>query len=195
MKKIIIIVVIVLAVLGLGALLLSQDVKTSQPEARNNSVSNDLAHVPVGSALISNMKKAGLDVLNSEGTALHIHQHLDIVINGKAVAVPAEIGVGNSFISPLHTHDATGIIHVESPVKKDFTLGQFFTEWNIEFSASHLGGYVADQNNKLVAAVNGVEINNPQDYVLKAHDEIEIWYGQKNINPDLIKSFNFPEGL
>jgi hypothetical protein len=29
----------------------------------------------------------------------------------------------------LHTHDETGIIHIESPIKKDFILGQFFDLW------------------------------------------------------------------
>jgi hypothetical protein len=31
--------------------------------------------------------------------------------------------------SPLHTHDTSGIIHVESPTVRSFTLGEFVDLW------------------------------------------------------------------
>ena len=61
-----------------------------------------------------------------ESTIFHIHVHLDIFINGQNSTVPALIGITNSCFYWLHTHDDTGIIHIESPVNKTFTLGQFF---------------------------------------------------------------------
>src|SRR6266516_4942863 len=76
---------------------------------------------------------AGLPMLGEEGTALHIHAHLDVIVNGNPVQAPADIGVDDARqkISPLHSHDTTGVIHIESPNKTDaFTLGQFFTEWD-----------------------------------------------------------------
>ena len=46
-----------------------------------------------------------------------------------------------------HTHDSTGIIHIESPLKRDFTLGQFFDVWKSKLNNSSsfneiLGGKV-----------------------------------------------------
>ena len=48
-----------------------------------------------------------LPELNAEGSALHIHQHLDIFVYGKPIAVPAGIGIheGMGFITDVHTHD------------------------------------------------------------------------------------------
>ncbi len=196
MKKIITITVIVLAALGAAVLLFVYGNKTPQQEAaQNDTVINDFSHVPGGGQLLGNMQKAGLEALSSEGTAMHIHQHLDIVINGKPVSIPADIGVASGFISAIHTHDGSGILHIESPVKKDFTLSQFFKEWNVDFDDSRIGSFAVDQNHKLIMAVNGVPITNTQNYVLKAHDEIEIWYGNKTDNPNLIKDYSFIGGL
>ena len=196
MKKAIIIICIIVATLGAGVLLSIYGNKApGQATAQNDTVSNDFTHVPAGGQLLGNMQKAGLEALSSEGTAMHIHQHLDIVIKGKTIPVPADIGVASGFISAIHTHDGSGILHIESPVKKDFTLNQFFKEWNMDFDDTHIGSYAADQNNKLIVAVNGSPINNVQNYVVKPHDEIEIWYGNKNDAPSLIKDYTFPSGL
>ena len=78
----------------------------------------------------------GLPTLGHEGTALHIHQHIDVFVNGRRVMVPAGIGIdpAGRFISPLHTHDTTGVIHVESPSVKPFFLGQFLGVWGVRFT-------------------------------------------------------------
>jgi len=44
------------------------------------------------------------------GLTRHVHQHLDVFVNGKRVVVPAEIGIGDRLLSPLHTHDASGVM-------------------------------------------------------------------------------------
>ena len=66
-------------------------------------------------ALRERLGELHLPALAAEGTVLHIHQHLDVFDNGKRVTVPAGIGIGDTFISPLHTHDTSGVVHVESP--------------------------------------------------------------------------------
>src|SRR5581483_12030445 len=38
------------------------------------------------------------------------------------------------FITELHTHEPDGIIHVESPVNRKFTLGEFFDVWGLRFT-------------------------------------------------------------
>ena len=59
-----------------------------------------------------------------------------------AVTIPKCIGINSSLyndhsldkygmqeMAPLHTHDASGIIHVESSVKRNYTLGEFLNTW------------------------------------------------------------------
>src|SRR5262249_7959582 len=101
---------------------------------------------------------AGLPMLGEEGNALHIHTHLDVIVNGSAVQVPAEIGIDEARqkISPLHSHDTSGVIHIESPdANASFTLGQYFTEWQVSVSADHIGGLTNDATHHLKAYVNG----------------------------------------
>jgi hypothetical protein len=136
-------------------------------------------------------------MLGAEGTALHIHVHLDITANGKPVTVPAEIGIDGSAqkISPLHTHDTTGVIHVESPTQAQFSLGQFFTEWQVSVSATNIGGLKADDTHLFKAYVNGQPATgDPAAIILKAHDEIALVYGTADQQKDIPSSYKFPEG-
>jgi hypothetical protein len=100
------------------------------------------------------------------------------------VTVPANIGITvNSSgeptgISALHTHDPSGIIHVESPEKRDFTLGQFFTEWGVPLTATQLGQLPVDATHPLRLVVNGQDASgNPADHVLQAHEQLTLVYG------------------
>ncbi len=186
MKKLVVVILLVAAIVGLGLYFANKD---SKPVTLNN-----LSTVPNETQLVNNMNKAGLEMLAAEGTVMHIHQHLDLVINGETITVPAAIGIATSFISPLHTHDTTGILHVESPVQKDFTLGQFFDEWGVDFNDNCLANNCVDDTHKLIVFVNGELITSFRSYVLKGHDEIYIWYGSKDENPTPIKSSTFPEG-
>ena len=49
------------------------------------------------------------------------------------MVVPGNIGVDGAanMVSPLHTHEPVGVIHVESQDIRNFTLGQFFTLWGV----------------------------------------------------------------
>ncbi len=135
--------------------------------------------------------------LSAEGTALHIHQHLDVFVHGQPVPVPANIGVHESlpiFISPIHVHDTTGIIHVESPTIEKFYLGQFFDIWSVRFSDSCIGGYCSDATNTLKVFVNGQPYTgDPRQLELTAHEEIVITYGTDAEVPGTIPAaYSFP---
>ena len=108
----------------------------------------------------------------SEGTAEHIHPYLQIVINGQNVAVPADVGIvrSGSCFEPIHTHDTSGIVHVESPnTSTQYTLSEFFQIWNatyhavainganhpIIFNSTDILGFRADGNHKVVLLVDG----------------------------------------
>src|SRR5437868_14585398 len=61
--------------------------------------------------------------------AMHIHIQLNLVIDNLPVTIPANIGVGQSDATLIHTHDSTGLIHVESPFTHDYVLEDFFYIW------------------------------------------------------------------
>jgi hypothetical protein len=123
-----------------------------------------------------NLPYLGLNDLGmQEGDALHIHQHLDVYVDGKHVTVPSQIGIfGSEFLTEMHTHDSAGIIHVESFVKKTFRLGQFFGEWGVMLTSNCLGKYCGH----LHWWVNGDEqTGNPANLALSQHQEIVIAAG------------------
>jgi hypothetical protein len=141
-----------------------------------------------------------LPALSEEGTALHTHEHLDLMIHGTAVPVPSGIGIHESapgFIAPIHTHDATGIIHVESPIVATFTLGQFFDIWGVRLTSACLGSYCTDEQNALEFYINGTRYQgDPREIPLTAHEEIAVIYGTASEHPTSTPStYSFPEGL
>lgn len=144
------------------------------------------------------VKAAGLPMLGQEGQVLHIHSHLDVYVDGRPVTVPALIGIDEAQqqISPLHTHDTSGVVHIESPVKKDFTLGQFMTEWNVPISKDALGPLKTGGGKELHVYVNGREqTGDPAALKLAAHAEIAVVYGSPTDKVKVPTSYNWPDGL
>lgn len=140
-----------------------------------------------------------LPALMQEGDALHIHQHLDIVVHGQTVGVPANIGIhvaAPKFIAPIHTHDTAGIVHVESPTVQKFTLGEFFTIWGVRLTDACMGGYCTDATNTLAVYVNGERYQgDPRTLELTNHQEIAIIYGTPSEMPTSTPStYAFPAG-
>jgi hypothetical protein len=136
----------------------------------------------------------GLHELTTEGQVLHIHQHLDIFVNGKRQPVPATVGIfDGQFLTELHTHDASGIIHVESPVAKRFDLGQFFGVWGVRLTGDCVGGYCR-QVTPWTVYVNGrAYAGDPRALVLRAHQEIAFVIGTP---PKKIPTkYNFAPGV
>lgn len=122
---------------------------------------------------------AALRLPGQSDTGFHIHARLRIFINGKPVPVPALIGIDpqGRFLAPLHTHDASGIVHVESQRPYPFTLGQFFTIWGVRFTDTRIAGYANHGAQRLRVFVNGRPVAHPAGRVLRAHDRIVVGYG------------------
>jgi hypothetical protein len=150
-------------------------------------------------ALRERLTALGLPALQQEGTTQHIHQHLDIFVNGRRVPVPAGIGIdaAESFISPLHTHDATGVIHVESPVVEPFTLGELFGVWGVRLTPHCLGGYCAGGGKHLWVYVDGrLFRGDPRLVLLEEHEEIVVAFGTRAQLPRPVPAtYPFPSGL
>jgi hypothetical protein len=130
----------------------------------------------------------GLQQLGQEGTVVHIHQHLDLWVNGKKVNLPANIGIyANTWLTELHVHPGElNVIHVESPTKRNYSLGQFFGVWGVRLTGRCVGSFCG----KLQWWVNGTkQTGNPADLVLKEHQEIAIALGKP---PAVVpKSYDF----
>ncbi|MFL5627943.1 MAG: hypothetical protein ACJ788_20370 [Ktedonobacteraceae bacterium] len=120
-----------------------------------------------------------------EQTNVHYHAHLNIYVNGKVVSVPQGVGIAsdNSCLYWLHTHDNTGIIHIESPADHTFTLGNFLDEWSSQFSQL---GYPSELDlSGWKVYVNGQPYTGDLHRItLKSHELITLAYNSPKIQPD-----------
>jgi len=144
--------------------------------------------------LSERLQALGLPGLSEQ--IFHIHSLLHVYVNGKPVGVPADIGFKEPTgpFSPIHTHDPSGIIHMEADREYPFTLGQFFAVWGVRFSDDQLGPYKPKGDDKLSVYVNGKKISDPVNYVMKDHDSISVGYGKPGSFPTKPPA-NFPAGL
>ena len=126
-----------------------------------------------------------------EGTTYHIHAHLDVFVDGKSVTVPAGIGIKpNECLYWLHTHDTSGVIHIESPQQKTFVLGQFVQVWDITPGISQSFENTVRDAKNIHVFVNGTEIKDDYKNIpLNAHDEIVIVSGVTP--PQIPSSYEF----
>jgi hypothetical protein len=120
----------------------------------------------------------------------HYHAHLTLLDNGQQVTVPAFIGIDlqHQCLYWLHTHDATGVMHIESPDTRTYTLGQFFDVWGQPLSAAR----AASLKGRLKVFVGGRRVSgNPRAIVLKPHELITIEQGRTVAPPP----YQFAPGL
>jgi len=152
-----------------------------------------------GLYLKQRLKAIGLHALAAEGVVLHIHEHLDIVVNGRVLrGLPAGLGIDaqGRFIAELHTHDTSGIIHVESPKVRKFTLGNFFDVWGLRFSSRCLGSYCATGKKGIWVWVNGKQVRtDPRKILLRSHQEVVVAFGTfASIPKPIPTAYPFPQG-
>jgi hypothetical protein len=144
------------------------------------------------------LRALGLPALGAEGTVLHTHEHLDVFVHGTRVTVPAQIGIdpAGQFIAPLHTHDTSGVLHVESPTERAFSVGEFFDVWGVLFTRDCVGSLCTSGDNRLRVYVDGHEATgDPRRLELFSHEEIVVTYGTDAELPSPIPdSYGFPLG-
>jgi hypothetical protein len=125
--------------------------------------------------------------------ALHWHAHLDVFVNGNRVTVPAEIGFGGTIATSLHTHDDTGVIHMETnDPNGTFTLGEFFDVWGVRLTPGCVGGYCSNGTDTIRMFVNGTAYHgDPRTLTLKDHMEIVLMYGTQSQVPKPLPTFDW----
>jgi len=181
-----------------------------QPAPAADALGPEGVPVPAAAALagtttaVTGRAVDGIGCDSAEQTLFHIHAHLAIFVNGSARQIPAAVGIPGAqaqataqgpFIASgtcfywLHTHAADGIIHIESPVQRTYTLGNFFDIWGQPLGPDQVG----PASGHVVAIYNGqVYQGNPRDIPLNAHAQIQLQVGTPLIEPQHI---TFPNGL
>jgi hypothetical protein len=140
----------------------------------------------------------GITCTSTEQVTLHIHSHLALFYKGKQLEIPA--GVGLAPVPPsgclywIHTHDTSGIIHIEAPQIEapqgggPFTLGMFFDIWGQPLTSSDVAGKLGP----VAAFVNGMRwYADPRTIPLLAHQEITLEVGKPIVPPP---NYAFPYG-
>jgi hypothetical protein len=196
-------VLAVVLVAGIGAWAVSAASHDRQPATGSGSLAGlQTGPAPWGAntaGLAERLRAIGAPPLSPmEGTVVHIHQHLDLYVDGRKVTVPAGIGIDPAVgYAPLHTHDASGVIHLESPMARSYTLGEFFAVWGVRFTPGCLGGSCAAGGRQLRVYVGGrVYRGDPTTLVLASHQELVVTFGTAAQLPSPVpSSYRFPPGL
>lgn len=135
------------------------------------------------------MAISGVECHRAEQNNYHVHSHIDIFVDGQKKEVPTNIGIltSPSCFFWLHTHSSDGIIHVEAPQTREFTLGQFLDIWNQTRDSNGLFSSVSGKN--VTAYVNGDQFQeNYRDIQLESRKQIVIAYGEP---PTKIPEYDF----
>ena len=144
----------------------------------------------------------GIQCQPSEQVLFHIHARLTIYVKGQPKKVPYGIGIAHpetqetpagpfvvagTCFAWLHTHAADGIIHIESPVQRTYTLGNFFDIWKQPLGPTRVG----PTKGRVVALVDGkVWKGNPRAIPLDAHTQIQLDVGRPLVGPTSISNWN-----
>jgi hypothetical protein len=133
----------------------------------------------------------------AEMTTVHYHADLQIYVNGQLQTVPAGVGIvlpdgtnsphlasngATACLYSLHTHDATGIVHIESPDSRPYTLGNLFDIWGQHLSTTQFMGHTVDATHKLSVVIydatgtKKLVTGDPSKVVMSAHETVVIQY-------------------
>lgn len=131
----------------------------------------------------------GVSCQSSEQPAYHIHTHLAVYVDGKLRPITAGVGIvepqSQQGANPpfygatncyywLHVHTQDGVIHVESPTTRKYTLGQFFAIWGQPLSKTQVG----PASGTLTVFVNGKAYSgDPANISLGSREDIQIDVG------------------
>lgn len=144
-----------------------------------NSDNNSLTNIPTNIS--------GITCDKMEHLMYHNHTKIIIRIQNETIPVPAGIGIiPNSCIFWLHTHDDSGIIHVESPTKSSFTLEQFIQVWDNFENTSLIDKFSSDNFTTDISIISEnntqTNVDNYKDLVLENNAIIDIKIDNKSKN-------------
>ncbi len=132
-----------------------------------------------------------------ERTNVHYHAHLDMYYNGAPFNLPANIGIKLDCLYWLHTHDVSGIVHIEAPAdQKDrvFTLGDLFDVWKQPLNEHQLATLKTKDGERISAWIDGQPYSGElRKLPMKEHSEIVLAITPPEVDPP--KTYSWPQGL
>jgi hypothetical protein len=129
----------------------------------------------VGETASGDEQEFNLAEIHSVPLARHDHVVMSILVNGRPAMIPEGVGMdpdlwhdhsldrfGPSGISPLHTHDTSGTIHIESTSQREFTVGEFLGVMGLDSGAVER------------MTVDGSEVDDPMNHEMKRGEQIQL---------------------
>jgi hypothetical protein len=155
----------------------------------------------------------------------HVHTFVGILINGKQYALPDGVGMKNpgadityygipnwtesaSCYYYIHTHDASGVFHIESPSTASpstslYDLGVAFNVWGMGLSSTQIGpfsgtvrAYVAQvplKTAQILQQYYTLYSGNPATIPLKSHTTTWLEIGPTYVPPSSLPVLNYYE--
>jgi hypothetical protein len=140
-----------------------------------------------GSQGVNGQPVANIECNTGEQLATHYHAHLQILYHDTPVPLQAQTGITGTCFYWLHTHDTSGVIHIEAPKaqgSRQFTLGDFFAIWNQPLSKSQVATLRATGSDQERVWVDGQPYTgDPSKIVLRSHKSIVIEIGPPFTDP------------
>jgi hypothetical protein len=140
----------------------------------------------------------GIACGSMEYSTLHVHTHVAIYYNGKQMQVPQYIGFAPNLAGGclywIHTHDGSGIIHIEAPDINPpqggpYTLGMLFDIWGQPLENDNVAGLAGP----VTAYVNGSKYDGDLRAIpMGAHQQIVLEVGTPLVPPP---NYAFPPGV
>ena len=144
-----------------------------------------LSRSPVLAAMPSGQTIDGISCDQAEGAVFHIHQHVAIRIRGRAIEIPSDIG--RPIVSPclywIHTHTPNGLVHVEAPKFRTFTLGNLFDIWGEPLGATSVASARIKRGDLHVFVDGKIYRGDPRKIQLAQHTDITIEAGPPYAKP------------
>jgi hypothetical protein len=132
----------------------------------------------------------GIQCAPLEQLAYHVHAHLQVYVGGQPRVLPEGIGIPGgvaqqtpqgSFVGNgrcfywMHTHTTDGVIHIESPTARIYSLGTFFDIWGQPLSSHDVAGATGP----VTAYLNGKRwTKDPRAIPLESHFVIQLDVGK-----------------
>lgn len=130
---------------------------------------------------------ANISCDTGEQLSVHYHAHLDLIYNGQPVSIPARVGIKSSCLYWMHTHQTSGIIHIEAPkssATRQFTLSDFFAVWGQPLTKKQVATFPLNTGDQVQVWVDGKPYTgDPRKVVLKSHEQVVVEVGSTFVDP------------
>jgi hypothetical protein len=165
--------------------------------AINAVIGANAKHPATGLQAATGQTVDNISCTSGEQLTVHYHADLQIYVNGQLQTMPAGVGIvlpdgtnsphltsngATSCIYSLHTHDTSGIVHIESPDNRSYTLGNLFDIWGQQLSTTQFMGHKVDATHKLsvvtfdATGAKRLVTGDPSKVVMSAHETVVIQF-------------------